>query len=281
MNYLKWLLAILRKIKPTITKTKDFVLDLLEFSLHKLYILFVVSIVSAPLMILIIKSSELHTKFIRGWVGSRVFMVTKSNGAGGTGFAVTTPSGHVRILTNDHICADAAKEGKLYLSGRAHYNYQVKILARSSKTDLCLLEAPNYIPGLDLAKEYFIGDQVRVVGHPDLMPLTVSPPGDIIYITSTNLSGEYKGIYQVDNNEMGGCDLSDSKYRVYTKNKKKFCSIFVPNIIQTNIITRKGNSGSPLVNFQGDVVGVVAGIDKLNWGLAVTLEDVVEFLQDK
>lgn len=214
-------------------------------------------------------------------------MLLHNNGSGGTGFAINAPSGKTYILTNDHICVGAKHEDNmLYAISASGVNKRLKILERSLKTDLCLVEAPEGMVGLELAGSTFAGDRVRAVGHPRLMPLSVSNIGEIIYVGEAILTDREKSGSGTTLLSLASCDTDNPKFRlrVYPGKDKileQYCEIHVPNAYYTNVLVRPGNSGSPLVNFYGNVVGVVSGKDESDWGLAVTLGDVMEFLLNR
>jgi hypothetical protein len=49
---------------------------------------------------------------------------------------------------------------------------------------------------------------------------------------------------------------------------------------KTNILIRPGNSGSPVVDFWGNVVGIVFASDNYNWGSVVSYRDLEKFLSN-
>lgn len=218
----------------------------------------------------IFRAEDIHRSFIRKYVGSRVYQL-RIPGGGGTGFAVKAPSGKTYILTNDHICSPAKNSFVFIKFGM--FNLRSEIVARSPKTDLCLVTAPLYEVGLDLASELpDLGDPVVAVGHPALDLLTVSNKGEIISVIDTVLSSEAENEKE--------CDLTNPKFRLVEREGTKYCILHVPSAYSTSVLVKSGNSGSPLVNFYGEVVGVVAGMDRYNWALAVSLDDIKEFLED-
>ncbi len=51
---------------------------------------------------------------------------------------------------------------------------------------------------------------------------------------------------------------------------------------RTTAVSLPGNSGSPVVDYKGNVIGVLfAGDSEVHWGLVITLDDVRDFLADK
>lgn len=216
----------------------------------------------------------LHTEWLENKVSKSVYMIAINNVAG-TAFALNTKDGVV-IVTNDHICS-TSETGKAYLRQKYRAHFLTKIIYRSPTTDLCLLAAPVDAVGLNLATSTFPGDQVRAIGHPAGMALTVSNIGQIIEETSTTASDEAS--FRGPEVSSMKCDTNHPKY-IYKDipYAGSVCIITIPKVFFTNVMVQKGNSGSPLVNFYGEVVGVVAAVDKYGWAWAVALDDVYRIL---
>ena len=61
--------------------------------------------------------------------------------------------------------------------------------------------------------------------------------------------------------------------------KIKLCTTITKNAYQTNMIMHPGNSGSPVVDKLGRVIGVAFAIDgRTNYGYIVNLQDLKDFL---
>lgn len=144
-----------------------------------------------------------------------------------------------------------------------------------------MLAAPRYEYGLSISPDpVYFGQSVHAVGHPALYFLTVSNKGEITTVKDTILSDtatDRSGARIL----MAGCDTKDPKYKIKQYSKDKVCELYLPSVYQTNVLVQPGNSGSPLVNFEGDVVGVISGVDSWGWGVAVTREEIINFLKDK
>lgn len=163
---------------------------------------------------------------IRHWVdvfGEAVTLVQTPTGLG-SGFLVH-PAGYV--VTNDHVIAGEHRisvtvfeQGERALTRRTHEN--VRIVATSSELDLALLkietEEPETFETVVLASEDAVreGQTVFTIGSPLGLDRTVS-----------------EGIISVANRVING--------RLY---------------LQTTTQINRGNSGGPLFNLRGEVVGV-------------------------
>lgn len=103
---------------------------------------------------------------------SIVILTNDLHRGGGTGFELQYGKRQFTV-TNDHVCGIATEDGTMM----AHSPFldtpvRVHVLARSSYTDLCILEPIKELPALklrlgDLKK----GDKVAIWGHPLLHPL--------------------------------------------------------------------------------------------------------------
>ena len=226
-------------------------------------------------LFLVIQAPRIHRATLRSYVGSKVVrVVDKSGRHGGTGFYVQAPSGLSYILTNSHVC-DLQDKGIVHIvdhDGAPMVPH--KVLEDSDTSDLCLIEGDGR-SGLGIGSET-MGEIVYLIGHPKLQPLTMG-------------SGELVGqdIMQVfDHFEPTKDSCNKPKHR-----RVKIDMLFLPmeaciisiNSYLSNIVALPGSSGSPLVNYRGQLVGVLYAGDAEggNWGIFVTLDDINEFLENR
>lgn len=221
----------------------------------------------------ILKVPELHYSYIRNHTENALVRVLNlEETGGGTGVHVRAPSGKTYILTNDHVCA-VAKDGEVLVSRFEEPAMIRKVIERSGYTDLCLIEGIPGVSGLTIGSETEIGRIVAVIGHPLLMPTTVSR-GEIIGTrTMQVIIGLLEDSLPCDQpkNSIVEVDLFFFKAQA--------CIITVKANV-SNIVILPGNSGSPLVDFYGRVIGLAfAGDDEVYWGAFITLEDIHKFLK--
>lgn len=232
------------------------------------------------ILYLAMNATDVHQSWIRTYVGQHVYQVMVGEG-GGTAFLVQAPSGRSYFVTNDHICASSANNLVLLKQDNTPFPMWQHISERSLLTDLCLIESPFKNEGLILAKGTYPGNRVQAVGHPGLMSLTLSNIGEIIEVDSATLSSkaEYK---TAPMHNVSNCDLNNPKFKLEKNAEGELiCEIYVPRAFYTNVLIQPGNSGSPLVNSFGDVVGVISGVDEYGWGIAVDLHDLRLFLSNR
>lgn len=219
-------------------------------------------------MMLAAEAPGVHGSYIRSKVGSQVFRITNRQGnSGGTGFAVKADSGKVYTLTNAHVCR--IDGGRIYANLSNGRKIPLRIVEFSEEHDLCLASAVPKLGGLKLASSVAIGEELGVVGHPKLMPLTLSR-GELI--------GYQNVIVLVDQNECNETEVG-AIYKTVESLFGPVCIMDVEGAL-SNIPILPGNSGSPVVNFWGNVTAVAFAADGSDgWGILVPLAYVQRFLK--
>ena len=146
-------------------------------------------------------------------------------GGSGSGF-VYDDTGH--IITNNHVIDDALKITVTFLDGES---YAAEIVGNDADLDLAVLKINarnSYLHHLEIgsSSELKVGQQVVAIGNP------------------FGLSGSMTtGIVS----QIGRLLPQESGYSI-------------PNVIQTDAAINPGNSGGPLLNLNGEVVGINAAI---------------------
>lgn len=286
---------LLNKLKQTWNSAMKFAKFALDFMIH--YVMIVAAIMLVAVTVL--KLPEIQGKYYRTAVGSKVYMIRDSfESGGGTGFAIKAPSGKSYILTNDHVCGVSSDKKTVLVTGEQG-SLRRNIISHDLNSDLCLIEGMPGVEGLDTAGSApEVGDHLNVVGHPRLMPTHVST-GEMIGTQDVSI---LYGYISVLNPETGKSEQIDpakggmlpeqctgAKYSqqdiemniIFAVLKVKVCIMTVHDAYNTAITIHPGNSGSPVVNFWGNVVGVAfAGSSDTNWGMMVPLKDVKAFLKN-
>ena len=142
----------------------------------------------------------------------------------GSGFIIS-PDGY--IITNDHVAGNATEITVTLTDGSHH---QAKIIGSDATSDICLIkiEGSNF-PYIDLgdSEDIIIGEWVIALGNPfGLFDLNDKPTVTVGVISAL------------------GMNLEPINNRFYL------------NMIQTDAAINGGNSGGPLVNSLGEVIGV-------------------------
>lgn len=257
-------------------------------------LLLVVSLVAV--FALIVEIPNLRREWMRQKVADRVFEIKGiKDGGGGTGFQVEAPSGQAFIVTNSHVCEIAQKDGEdknFLLVKKTDHWMKRRILEVDEQSDLCLVEAWPHLSGLSLGEMLEVGDEVTAIGHPHLGPITMMS-GEVTAFTNIQMMHHLMISNEARKDKFFGatsqaCNLPKNEIK-----KQEFfffglslgemtaCMVNEKEAIQTNVTIFPGNSGSPLVDASGKVVGVIfASNTRSNWGYAVNLNHLKLLLQD-
>ena len=152
----------------------------------------------------------------------------------GSGFIIS-PDGY--ILTNDHVAGNASKITVTMTNGEKH---DAQLIGTDLITDIALLKITGTnLPYLKLGNsdDVIIGEWVIAFGNPfGLFDISDKPTVTVGVVSATNMN------------------LRAKEGRVYR------------NMIQTDAAINAGNSGGPLLNALGEVIGVNAVIYTPNQG---------------
>lgn len=229
----------------------------------------------------ILKGPQIHSSYIRYKVGTEVVSIFGKK-SGGTGFHIKGTSGETYILTNNHICNLADENERLTVYDSTGKKMYRNVIVRHETHDLCLVEPIPGYSGLNIASGVDIGEIVGLVGHPGLRPLSISR-GEIVgaktikLIIGMNLPndrcfGVQHKIEDVVKNQMMLIILS-------ARGVKNICVATLRSTM-FNGISYGGNSGSPVVNFYGNVVGVLfAGSRQVTDAYLVPRDVVKKFVE--
>lgn len=259
------LLILKTKLKNKFELLKNKVFKYLKF----LSLIVVLALGALSFIYVSVKSPEWHEDYLTAKMGKNVVVLTGFNNfnSGGTGFQMQTKDG-LKLISNAHVCSIGLETGYL-LAHNGKKQEIVKILKIDPVADLCMLTMVSDVPGLKLGLKPKFGDTVGILGHPLLQPQTFSK-GRIL---AQQLIPVAVGYYNEKTCVGPGAQKLDSWFGAFCV--RLFMSYY------TNAIIFPGNSGSPAVNFFGNVVGVVfAGNTRTNYGHLVTYEDLKRFINE-
>lgn len=192
--------------------------------------------------------------------------------SGGTGFIVRH-NGKLSVITNAHVCGSA---GVMVAEDSEHRKHLLTVQAKNEAYDLCKLTIPPIVDAFvelaEKASERY--EPITLVGHPFLKPAD--------YRTGYNL-GDGKATILVDLKEKDApCEAPTYEGKIST-----FFGL-LPACLQdfqttfTSLTVHPGNSGSPVLNDQAELVGVInLGDGRTATGSAVRYEQVKEFLDEQ
>ena len=181
--------------------------------------------------------------------------------ATGSGFVLKNSKGETLIVTNHHVVEDHPYSISVWLNDEETVN--ASILAYSDQKDLCVLKLayPLDKPALTLAqKEAEQGEAVYAIGF----------PGAADYLS--------------DKEAHTSADATITDGIVSAVRKATVSSYGTPTqLLQINAAINSGNSGGPLLNAKGEVVGInTYGIND-SQGIfgAISVEELKDFLQSQ
>ena len=177
----------------------------------------------------------------------------KQEVGGGTGFIVSSDG---MIVTNKHVVNDSQADYTV-LMNNGEKEYPAKVLAIDPANDLAIIKIDqNNLPTVTLgdSDKLDVGSSVITIGN---------ALGEFRNTASMGIiSGLRRSI-----TASGGVDSGSEQ---------------LTNIIQTDAAIYPGNSGGPLVNLNGDVVGVNVAMAQQaeNIGFAIPINDVKKIIND-
>ena len=204
-----------------------------------------------PMLILLTSLNSLASSTIPGpdvnKVKQSIFLVRSTilNG-GGTGF-VTVLGDEPILVTNRHVC-DIPTHGRLLRVSNETGKYIGTILGWSKDSDLCLISLPG---------------NFSVADHPPLVVARVGASiGQIVHTVGyPRLLGPFYGAGSVVAYETG-YDQTIAKWAMFAK---------------ASMLAQPGQSGSPMLDERGEVVGVLVAINNL-YTFYVPLSDLRKML---
>lgn len=182
---------------------------------------------------------------------------TESGTASGTAFVVYCDDSNTYLITNYHVVADNTNNVSVYVT--KDQSTYATVAASSQQNDLALIKINKKLdaPVLNLSTDVQKGDEVYAVGFPaaaDALSDTVSKTNDEATITNGIISS-----------------IRSLKITGYSNE--------VP-ILQINADINAGNSGGPLMNSKGEVIGVNAYSVTNSTGIngAIASSAVIDFI---
>jgi serine protease Do len=190
--------------------------------------------------------------FWRQFFGDRSYtQQVKSLGSG----TIISPDGY--ILTNDHVAGSADKIVVTLTNGK-HYN--AKLVGSDPVTDICLLKIDdNNLPTISLGNsdDVMIGEWVIAFGNPfGLFEINDQPTVTVGVISAK------------------GMNLDPVNNRYYL------------GMLQTDASINSGNSGGPLVNSVGELIGMNTliftggGAGSIGLGFAIPINKIKRIIDD-
>ena len=191
--------------------------------------------------------------------------------SGGSGFIVSEDG---YILTNNHV-VDGADEVRVYLSDGRYFTAEV--VGTDPFTDVAVIKiSADGLHAMSLGNSdgARVGEWVLAIGNPGFGSSTQLP----FTVTAGIISARGRGL-----NLLNRDLFNDPSYG------QDVAGYSIEDFIQTDAVINPGNSGGPMVNLQGQVVGINSAIASTTgvyqgYGFAIpinlarrVMEDLVEF----
>ena len=159
---------------------------------------------------------------------------------GGSGFIVSEDG---YILTNNHVVGDA-EEITVYLTDRREF--AAEVVGTDPTTDVAVIKIDEEgLPFMSLgdSDELRVGEWVLAIGNPGFG----GPPGQLDYTVTAGIVSAKGRPLQLIGNELQQEGAVDPGFAI-------------EDFIQTDAVINRGNSGGPMVNLRGQVVGINSAI---------------------
>lgn len=169
----------------------------------------------------------------------------------GTGFIV---SGDGLILTNKHVVSDVDAEYVVVMNDNKEYN--AKVLARDPVQDLAIM---------------------KIEGGNDFKPLQFGSVEDVQIGQTAIAIGNALGRFQ----NTVSVGVISGLGRTIIATGSDFSTERLEDIIQTDAAINKGNSGGPLINLKGEVIGIntAVSMEGQNIGFAISIDKAKRSLE--
>lgn len=167
----------------------------------------------------------------------------------GSGGIVRAPNGKQYLVTNAHVCNCAAFKGKLFSTAEGGELITGRIVKRNWALDLCAAEIPDRAYFLELARTRQFLTRLYTRGYPEgrLTESSGVEMGSVAWVSNFEIA------------EVGECPPESKVVRGYDGNLKACQIKFIT--AQTSLYSRPGSSGSPVVDGDGHLVGVISSVD--------------------
>jgi serine protease Do len=194
---------------------------------------------------------------------------------GGSGFLVSHDG---YILTNNHVVGDAEDIRVYLIDGRY---YTAAVVGTDPTTDVAVIKIEeSELPYLSLGSSATlrVGEWVLAVGNPGFGGGSPQTADDLDYtVTAGIVSATDRPLTLIQNELLGNPESAET------------AGYAIENYIQTDAVINRGNSGGPMVNIRGQVVGINSAIfsptgNYVGYGFAIpidlagrVMEDIIEY----
>lgn len=224
----------------------------------------------------LVKDDPSKTKLRHKLQPEVVKIVDPMENGSGTGFYLEATSGKYYVLTNDHVCSLAGTGNQLVLIHNDGSRSVTKIIKRDTKSDLCLLDAPQE-HGLELGNDVSKDEILYIYGYPLGIAQVLASGFALIDLTVT-----FESDLPKDKCFGGNLRWVTKEIRFFGQvvGRIEVCEKSIASILTSTVIY-PGNSGSPVLNESGDVIGIAfAAITATGFGFIIPVWEIKRFIQE-
>ena len=176
--------------------------------------------------------------------GSTVFTTNGVSKMGIGSGVIVSEKGY--ILTNEHVSGN--KNSSCYVTMEDGKNYNANVVWSDSNLDLAIIKIN--MKCIEYAKlgdsdSIKVGETVYAIGNPIGFEFQKT-------VTSGIISALSRTIIFKDNEQV----IEDTNFYNYLNNDKNNQEVYMSNLIQTDATINPGNSGGPLINNDGEIIGI-------------------------
>lgn len=175
----------------------------------------------------------------------------------GTGFVYKVNNNTAYIMTNNHVIQGASKVNVQFTNGKV---YEVKIVGTDEYSDIAVLSV-----GKD-----------KILAVAEIGKNKNSRLGDTVFTIGAPLDSEYS--WTITRGVISG---KDRLVEINISQNTNQANNWVMSVMQTDAAINSGNSGGPLANANGEVIGVTNmklvsdGVEGM--GFAIPIEDALSY----
>jgi len=231
----------------------------------------------ATIVFTVLLADRTHKEYLEHVIGQEIVFIkstpeSKLKGSA-TGFHIKARSGNIVLVTNAHVCEMADSNNIVLIQDKKYSGRLVprRVLEVYKDNDLCVVEPLPGYKGLVRADNLSVGEPVWSIGY---------PLGESLNISSGRVKdfGLTSFIVNTPLDRCQGGNLTKKEVMMFFYVTTVCVATY--ESIQTDVATYGGNSGSPLLNIWGNVVGVIfASNVRTAWGRAVPLNHLNKLLE--
>ena len=221
----------------------------------------------------IITKSERNVKIDDTWISEAVDKVydsvvtvsTYKNAsayASGTGFVYKKSGNIAYILTNAHVISNA---DEVYVTFTNGSNEKVEVIGSNTMADIAVLSISSS----------------KVIAYAEIGSSEKAKLGDTVFTVGAPLDSAYS--WTVTRGIISGKDRLVEISQSNSNTRSLYNDSYLMNVIQTDAAINSGNSGGPLANGNGEVVGITSlklvssGVEGM--GFAIPIETAIKYAE--